>query len=228
MSSLALSRLPLAIARLGRQPYQQVWSLQKRLQADLISGCGQDTLIVCEHPPAITLGRSSKIENILLPKAKLDQIGVSVFQTERGGDVTFHGPGQLVAYPIIDLRKKRQDVSWYIRELEQTVIETLHHFGINGGRIKGRAGVWITDTEENDSQNKKISCVGVRLSRWCTMHGIALNVHDCSRGFALINPCGYRDIEITSIEQLSKVRPNLLEVQEQLISCFINRFYGYN
>lgn len=228
MSSLAISALPLTVARLGRQPYQKVWTLQKQLQSDLIKGIGQDTLIVCEHPPVITLGRSAKIENILLPKIKLDKIGVSVFHTERGGDVTFHGPGQLVAYPIIDLREKRRDVNWYIRQLEQVVIETIANYSINGERIKGRAGVWIFTKEQEKTQYKKISCVGVRLSRWCTMHGISLNIFDCSRGFALINPCGYREIEMTSIEQISRQRPSLLEVQELFIDSFTRCFYGDN
>ena len=219
MSSLALSRSALAIARLGRQPYQKVWELQRKLQTDLIAGCGQETLIVCEHAPVITLGRSGKRDNLLLPEAKLNELGIAVLDTERGGDVTFHGPGQLVAYPILDLRFRKRDVNWYIRSLEEVVILTLASFRIEGKRVNGRAGVWIDD-QDNPQQPQKVACVGVRISRWCTMHGVALNAWDCSRGFSLINPCGYRDIEVTSIEQITGSRPDLIQVQDRFINCF--------
>lgn len=182
------------ILELGLKPYREVWELQKKLQAELIAGTGEQFLIICEHNPVITLGTSAEASNVLVREDELKARGIDVIKIERGGDVTYHGPGQLVAYPILNLNYYRRDVDWYLRQLEQIIIDTMSDCGVTGIRIAGKTGVWTSPT-------KKIASIGVRLSRWCTMHGLALNIRNCSDGFNLINPCGFRDIEMTSLEQ---------------------------
>ena len=195
----------LVVQKLGLLPYREAWEVQKELQQRLIKGEGEDTLLLCEHPPVITLGRSAKPENVLASEAELAKQNVEVIPIERGGDVTFHGPGQLVAYPIIDLTKKRQDVGWYMRAIEEVIIRTLARFDIEGVRIPGKTGVWISRTPEQAPtvKERKIASLGVRISRWKTLHGFSINVLNSKQGFSLINPCGFADIEVTSIEEES-------------------------
>ena len=195
---------PLKIVRLGFIPYRQAWDIQKELQAKLTDGSEVDTLLLCEHPAVITLGSSASQGNILASTEQLAAQGVEAIKIERGGDVTYHGPGQLVGYPIIDLNRKRRDVSWYMRSLEEVVIRTLGRFGINGVRIPGKTGVWIEQpnaSSRNPVIERKIASIGVRISRWRTLHGFAINIFNCKKGFSLINPCGFTDIEVTSIEE---------------------------
>ncbi len=222
--------LPLQISRLGLVPYKETWDLQKTLQRALIDGTGEDTLLLCEHPPTITLGRSTATDSLIASKEELEQLGVELYEIERGGDITYHGPGQLVAYPIIDLRRKKTDVGWYMRALEEIILKTLQHFEIIGNQISGKTGVW-TLSAENDKKNapRKLASIGIRLSRWCTLHGLSLNVRDCSSGFGLIHPCGFHDVAMTSMEgELALLHgkedqyPSLkmTEVQEALIDAF--------
>ena len=196
---------PLHVQRLGRTPYREVWQRQKKLQAQLLEGGGHDTLILCEHEPVITLGRGAKPENVLASSAELERLGIKVIQIERGGDVTYHGPGQLLAYPILDLNRKRRDVGWYMRGLEEVVIRTLARYGIGACRIPGKPGVWLAPGPEQTASapicNRKIAALGVRISRWCTLHGLSLNVQNCNKGFSLIHPCGFTDIIVTSLEE---------------------------
>ncbi|MBX7145081.1 MAG: lipoyl(octanoyl) transferase LipB [Oligoflexia bacterium] len=222
---------PIHILSLGRKPYSEVWELQKSLQRALIDGSGTAHLILCEHTPVITIGRSGSTKNVLVPSADLQRRGVELFEIERGGDVTYHGPGQLVAYPIIDLNLKKRDVGWYMRSLEQVVIQTLDRFGVHGERIPGKSGVWTPNAENAidsavlaASPRQKISSIGVRISRWCTLHGLSLNVDDCRSGFQLINPCGFTDIGVTSIEQETKRKVPLASVQEALCAEFLELF----
>ena len=195
----------ITVQRLGRTAYQDVWELQRQAQTALIEGRQGEQLILCEHAPTITVGKSSKDGHILVDDHTLRLRGVERFSVERGGDVTFHGPGQIVAYPIIDLRLRKRDVDWYMRLLEQTIIDTLTTFGLIGTRIKGKTGVWIGGTAP--ARERKIASLGVRISRWCTLHGLALNVGSVpgelslEEGFAMINPCGLGDVEITSIQR---------------------------
>ena len=205
---------PVAVARLGRQPYARVWDLQRALQADLVAGRGRETLLLCEHEPVITLGRSASSGNILVPQAKLREGGVQIFEIERGGDVTYHGPGQIVAYPILDLRLRRRDVGWYMRSLEEVIIRALAAAGLPARRVPSKTGVWTADGA------RKLAAIGVRISRWCTMHGFSLNVRDCSRGFALINPCGFKDIQISSVSEELGRPAGMEELEEALISSF--------
>ena len=210
----------LKVQDLGLLSYKHARRLQKRLQEKRILGEIADTLILCEHPSVITLGKKSAIQNILVNQDFLERRGIEVVETERGGNVTWHGPGQLVAYPILDLKNYKKDVHWYMRKLEEVVIETLKTFNISGVRIPKQTGVWIN----NQKQLKKIASLGIRISRWVTMHGIALNVKDSLDGFALINPCGYKDIKMTSIEVESSSSISLDSVKEIFIKSFMESF----
>ena len=223
---------------LGLCHYEPTWEHQKKLQKALIDGSCQEHLIFCEHYPVITYGKSTKDENLLVDRKVLQEKEIEIFQVERGGDITFHGPGQLVAYPILDLRKRRQDVGWYMRELEELVLLTLGDFEIQGFRQKNRTGVWATELSSAESditscKQRKIASIGVRISRWCTLHGIALNLFPQQDGFQLINPCGFQDIDISSmaeeciIQKVSKDPKELSRevVQESFLRYFQERFY---
>jgi len=208
------------------QSYEEVWELQKQHQRALIAGGRDEVLIVCEHPPTITVGRSAKSDSLLVPESELAARGVKIFRVERGGDLTYHGPGQLVFYPIIDLGRRQRDVNWYMRTLEGAVIQALQSVEIEATRVLGRTGVWLQPPEDviqfaPAARIRKICSIGVRLSRWCSLHGLAVNIRDCSAGFALINPCGYGDIAVTSVQQELAERWNdqiERRVQEALVS----------
>ena len=211
---------PLRILRVGRCSYERVWELQ-RLTLDALSNGGPETLILCEHDPVITLGKSASRANVLVTDEELARRGVRLVESERGGDVTYHGPGQLIGYPILDLTTKKTDVSWYMRSLEEVIIRLLAEFDIVGERIAGKTGVWV---EADGKRPRKIASLGVRISRWRTMHGFALNVHSCQDGFALMHPCGLVGVEMTSIEEETKKRPALKDVQERIIPLFLDVF----
>lgn len=199
-------------------PYQPVWELQRRLQRELIDGNGEEAVILCEHEPTITVGKSGKRENILVKSTRLSELGVALFEVERGGDVTYHGPGQLVCYPILNLNWRRRDVGWYMRTLEQVVLDTLQALGITALRVPGRTGVWtqpsqnVSDSCGLQAHPGKLASIGVRLSRWCTLHGLALNIDkrvemewfkgDRLSGFELINPCGFPEVKAAWINEL--------------------------
>ncbi len=207
----------LIISNIGNQHYLKVWEFQKVLQKKLIEGKIGETLIVCEHPPVITLGTSAKEENILIPAEELKKSGIEIHRTERGGDVTCHIPGQIVLYPILDLHLHKTDVAWYMRCLEDVIIQTLSIYNIDAIRISGKTGVWT------DSRHK-IASIGVRISRWRTMHGLALNVKDCVNFFRNINPCGYRDIEMTEMQNHTKINLDKNDVTNNLIKSMIAVF----
>jgi len=177
--------------RLGTVDYAEAHRLQKDLQAKRIAGEIGDTVLLLEHPPVLTLGRSAKEQHVLAPRHVLEARGIAVHEVGRGGDVTYHGPGQLVAYPIIDLKPDRKDVRKYVWSLEESMIRTCGDFGLSATRIQGLNGAWIDD--------RKIGAVGVRISRWVTMHGLALNVNSDLSYFELIVPCGIPDKTVTSL-----------------------------
>jgi len=216
----------LEVIDLGLRSYSSVWDFQKARQQALIQKAVGPALIICEHNPVITLGRSAKPGNVLMAQQKLQELGVELFKVERGGDVTYHGPGQLVAYPVIDLSGHKRDIGWYLRSLEQVIITTLQSFDITGLRYPERTGVWTGDRgdDKRDAGKKKIASIGVRLSRWCTLHGLSLNISDCSEGFSLINPCGFQDIEVTSIQQESSVTNDISSVASILVANFADAF----
>ena len=177
--------------RLGSVDYEEAHRVQKELQAKRIAGEIDDTVLLLEHPPVFTLGRSAKDQHLLAPTEMLEARGFSVHEVGRGGDVTYHGPGQLVAYPIIDLKPDRKDVRKYVWSLEETMIRTCADFGVDATRVPGLNGAWIDD--------RKIGAVGVRISRWVTMHGLALNASTDLSHFDLIVPCGIQDKAVTSL-----------------------------
>jgi len=177
--------------RLGTVDYAEAHRLQKELQAKRISGEIGDTVLLLEHPPVLTMGRSAKEQHVLAAPEVLAARGISVHEVGRGGDVTYHGPGQLVAYPIIDLKPDRRDVRKYMWSLEETMIRTCADFGLLATRMEGLNGAWVGD--------RKVGAVGVRISRWVTMHGLALNANSDLTHFDLIVPCGIQDKKVTSL-----------------------------
>ncbi|MBI3792128.1 MAG: lipoyl(octanoyl) transferase LipB [Gemmatimonadetes bacterium] len=182
----------LLVVRYGRRPWTEVLAVQRAAARARIEGTlAQDLLILCEHPPVITLGRAFKKENLTAPQALLDARGVEVHEAERGGDITFHGPGQLVGYPIVDLQVHKPDLHWYLRMLEEACIRVCDDFGIEAGRQKGQTGVWV--------EGRKIASIGVHARQWVTWHGFALNVTTDLSFFDLMVPCGIADVRMTSI-----------------------------
>ena len=198
----------LNVIRLGRKAYEEVWDSQKRIVDERLLGIVPDTLILVEHDPVYTLGKNSN-ENHML---KSRDVHIPVYQVERGGDVTFHGPGQLVGYPILDLHHHRLSVSWYMRTLEEMLIQTLGQFGIKARRRKGLTGVWVGE--------EKIAALGVRLSRWVSMHGFALNVNTDLEFFDGIIPCGIFEYDVTSMSQILGKEVSMVEVEETLVTIF--------
>ena len=196
------------IQDLGQRPYQEVWAYQKEIQAKRIAGEIEDTFLMVEHEPVYTLGKNAN-ENHLLQSR--DQ-SVDVFNIERGGDITFHGPGQLVGYPILDLSNYKKSVSWYMRTLEQIIIDTVSEFGIEAKRIEGLTGVWVGD--------EKIAALGVRIRRWVTMHGFSINVNTDLTFYDGIIPCGIFDHGITSMEQLLCQPQDMEKVKKVVRSKF--------
>ena len=200
------------VQNIGQKSYKAVWDLQKEMQQQRIKGDIEDTLILVEHDPVYTLGKNANEDHLLQSR---DQ-SVDVFNIERGGDITFHGPGQLVGYPILDLSNYKKSVSWYMRTLEQVLIDTLIEFKIAAQRNDGLTGVWVGD--------KKIAALGVRISRWVTMHGFALNVNPNLSFYDGIIPCGIFDHGVTSMEQLLGETQNNDNVKNMVIEKF-NKYF---
>ena len=174
------------------------------------------TLLLVEHPPVYTLGKSGRTENLLVSETELTRLGASFFRIDRGGDITFHGEGQLVGYPILDLERIGLGLRDYIDALEGAVIDAVARYGIRGGRIAGASGVWLT---EENRPPRKICAIGVRSSRFITMHGFALNVSTDLRYFGYINPCGFSDREATSIRRETGREVPMQEVKTSVITC---------
>lgn len=182
----------LVVQDLGRRAYAEVLELQRELCRQRLAGeIEQDLLLLVEHEPVITLGRGTRAGSLPLTKGEIERRGIGVFEVERGGDVTFHGPGQLVGYPIIDLRRHRQDLHWYLRRLESGLIDALEHLGIEAEPNHGLTGVW--------TRGRKLASIGIHVKQWVTFHGFALNVDTDLSYFDLIVPCGIRDVVMTSV-----------------------------
>jgi lipoyl(octanoyl) transferase len=198
------------VRELGRIGYGPALELQQELIAGRKQGTVPDHLLLLEHPHVITLGRNGHLENLLASEEIMERAGIAFFPTDRGGDVTYHGPGQLVAYPILDLREWKRDVGAFVRAVEQTIIDTLADYGIEAGRIPKLTGVWVGE--------RKIAAIGVHISRWVTSHGLALNVSTDLSYFQYIVPCGLTK-PVTSMAQLG-VRVTLEEVSRKLAAHF--------
>ena len=199
-------------------PYGEALELQRSIARDRISGAiSQDVLLLMEHPPVVTLGRSTKEKNLMASPEFLQSRGVELFEVERGGDVTFHGPGQLVGYPIIDLKRHRQDLHWYLRSIEQALIDSLADYGIPGERNTSYTGVW--------TRGKKIASIGVHARDWVTWHGFALNVTTELSYFNLIVPCGIDGVVMTSIaRELGVEEVSARDVTERVTAKFADAF----
>jgi lipoyl(octanoyl) transferase len=212
----------LSVQRLGRVDYAQALKLQQSLVEDRRAGRIGDTLLLLEHPPVITLGVRTRRgpTHIVASSETLAQMGVSVHVTGRGGDVTYHGPGQLVAYPIFDLRPDRCDVHRYVRDLEEVLIRTAAAFGIEARRVAGLTGVWTGPV----GREEKLAAIGVRISRWITSHGFALNVATNLSHFDLIVPCGIVDRGVTSLERLLGRAVPMRDVENAAIAAFESVF----
>lgn len=209
---------PLDVIRLGVVPYGEALPLQQRFVDERRAGARADALLLLEHPHVITLGVKAHRDSahVVATADALRQHGVTVHETGRGGDVTYHGPGQLVGYPIIDLRPDRCDVHRYVRELEEVLIRTAATFGIEAARVPGLTGVW--------AGRDKLAAIGVRISRWVTSHGFALNVSTELDYFDLIVPCGIRDRGVTSLAKLLGRSVARAEVEETVIAHFCDVF----
>jgi lipoyl(octanoyl) transferase len=201
---------------LGKMDYQAAWDYQEKLLRENVriksewrkdpgegTGSGQPPtrhyLLFVEHPPVYTLGKSGHAENVLIDETQMKEKGMQFFRTNRGGDITFHGPGQIVGYPVLDLEKFYTDIGRYLRELEETIILLLAEYGILGERSPGETGVWIDPAIKG--RERKICAIGVRCSRWITMHGFAFNVSTDLSNFGNIIPCGIQDKQVTSLEK---------------------------
>jgi lipoate-protein ligase B len=197
---------------LGRMGYEEAFELQRRLVEERKQGLIPDQLLIVEHPHVITLGRNGHMENLLAGEEVLRRAGISFQQTDRGGDITYHGPGQVVGYPIVDLREWKRDVTAYVRAIEQVIIDTLAGFGIRAGRAAGLTGVWV--------EGRKIAAIGVRISRWVTSHGFALNLDTDLSYFQYIVPCGLCG-PVTSMAELGCGAG-----REQVVSALARNFSG--
>lgn len=204
---------PLNTLNLGLRHYQSVLELQHQMAVARREGRIGDTLLLLQHPPVITLGRRGNENNILVSREWLEENGIEVHRVERGGDVTYHGPGQLVGYPIMDLTQHRTDVAWYMHALEEVLIRTLADFDIAASRLRGNIGVWL-------DERRKIASLGARIESWITYHGFALNVAQDISHFQLIVPCGLTDKEITSMEKALGRPVDITTVSERVVDNF--------
>lgn len=200
------------IIDLGFLDYKNSWNYQKELQKKVLIGDCSDSIIFVEHDSVYTFGKNSDKSNLLVSKDSK----IKIYETERGGEITYHGPGQIVCYPILNLKNFKQSVTWYMRALEEVIIETLKLFNIKAKRKDGLTGVWVKD--------EKIGAQGVRMTKWVTMHGFALNVNTDLRFFNDIIPCGIKDFGVTSIEKIIGKEQDLSLVKEHILISFAKVF----
>jgi len=209
----------LKVLDLGVRNYKEIWDLQKELHSKRVAEEIPDTLILVEHNPVVTLGRSGKDENIKVPSKYLKEKGIELYHIERGGDVTFHGPGQLVGYPVFNIKKGLAGIKPFIEKIEDVIIATLGDFKISAGKKEKMIGVWVGE--------KKICSIGVAIKQWVSFHGFALNVNNDLEYFDLINPCGFKEIKMTSMQEILKYMVEMDGVKKAIIKNFIGIF-GFN
>ncbi|HUL35665.1 MAG TPA: lipoyl(octanoyl) transferase LipB [Candidatus Eisenbacteria bacterium] len=212
----------LLIADIGICGWDVAFTLQQRLVTARKAGAIDDVLLFCEHPHVLTLGRNASPKNLLASEHVLRQKGVELRETNRGGDITYHGPGQIVGYPILDLNRIRRDVHWYVRALEEAMIRASADFGVSAFRVPGKTGIWVQPP--GGIPEEKLAAIGVHISRWVTSHGFAYNVSTDLRFFDLIIPCGIADRKATSLEKLLRRNVQLDEVKPRLSFQLAERF----
>ncbi|MFN3305672.1 MAG: lipoyl(octanoyl) transferase LipB [Candidatus Kapaibacteriota bacterium] len=201
----------------GLIDYNEGWERQKKIAEEIIEKRNRNVFVVCQHPSVITVGRAGRAENILLPTKLLETKGIKIVYNDRGGDVTLHNPGQLVGYPIFNLYDYKTDLHWFLREIEQLVIDLVGSFGIEAGRVDKMTGVWIEG-------RRKICAIGLHCTRWVTSHGFALNVCNDLSEFNYIVPCGIKGKEVTSIEKELGTEIDFNIVKTRCIEFFEKRF----
>lgn len=216
---------------MGRRPYRPVHDLMQRMAEARHAGAAGDTLLFVEHEPVITLGRGARAAHVLVPDGARAERGVDLVETGRGGDVTYHGPGQLVCYPILDLKPDRCDVRKYVSDLAKIMIRAVRLYGIGAGLVPGNIGTWVDlaspsawPEEGAPEEPAKIGAIGVRLSRWITTHGFALNVSTNLEDFQMIVPCGIRAHGVTSLRELTNDAPSLLDLAGACLPIFAETF----
>ena len=231
---------PLNIVNLGLRDYLQTYKIQKELVNERFANKIPDTLLFVEHPPVFTIGRSGSKKNILVSLGKIKQEGIEIHEIDRGGDITYHGPGQIVGYPIIDLKNYGKDIHCYLRMLEETLIKSLEDFGIKADRIKNMTGVWVHPVRNrspkgdrtempkaipiSNGASKKIASIGIGVSKWVTYHGFALNIEPNMKHFAMINPCGLGKGITSMKEQLNGRCPSKDKIKEKIAEIFADVF----
>lgn len=220
-----MSKASVIYRNLARLDYKTAWDLQETLLQQGVSAKQEgrtegipNYFLMVEHPPVYTLGKSGKMEHVLISEEEREEKGIEFFKINRGGDITFHGPGQIVGYPILDLEQFYTDIGRYLRELEEVIIRTLADYGIAAGRSKGETGVWIEP--DVPGRERKICAMGVRCSRWITMHGFAFNINTDLNYFNYIVPCGIQNKSVTSLQQELGREVPMAEVQEKLLGHF--------
>ncbi|KPK63871.1 hypothetical protein AMJ83_05335 [candidate division WOR_3 bacterium SM23_42] len=205
------------VLNLGRRDYKEVWDLQKSIHHERVDNRIPNTLILVEHDPVITLGKSGRQDNVLFPVVSLESRGLKYYKIERGGDVTFHGPGQLVGYPIFNVKEGLTGIKPFIERIEDAIIETVSDFGINAYKREKFIGVW--------TEKGKICSIGIAVKRWVSFHGFALNVNTDLKYFDLIVPCGLKNVEMTSMQQILGKQLSMDKVLETTIERFSSIFH---
>lgn len=206
------------ISDIGLVDYDKAYAIQKELVARRKVGEIEDSIILAEHKPVFTVGRTGNRDNLLVDEIYLKKLGAHVVDADRGGDITFHGPGQLVAYPIIDLKARGRDLHRYLRDLEEVCICFLKDYAVKGERLEGKTGVWV--------EGRKIVSIGIAASDWVTYHGAAINIDPDLNFFSMIHPCGMRGIEVTSLKKLLNRDIIMADAKARFISRFDQIFYG--
>jgi len=206
----------LSVYQLGLIEYQQACDFQEKLQQERIAGRCADSLLLLEHPPTFTMGRTDDAKNLLISPSVLSDKGISIYPTDRGGSITWHGPGQLVVYPILDLRDREMDIHKYISDLEEVIIRTLKAFSISSERDVNHIGVWVG--------SEKIAAIGVNIKKWVTKHGFAININSDLSHFSLIHPCGITDRGVTTMTRILGYCVPTDKVREVVIKEFAEIF----
>ncbi len=204
------------VYQLGLIEYQAATFLQRKLHRERMDGKMSDMLLLLEHPPTITVGKSGDLDHVLVPQEELSKEHISLFFTDRGGDVTYHGPGQLVGYPILNLKERNRDIHQYVRDLEEVILRTLNSFCIPANRKNDHAGIWVNE--------EQIASIGLSIRKWITMHGFALNVKPKLGHFLNINPCGILGQKATSIVEILAKNISMETVTKKLINFFSEVF----